>query len=94
MRGRKCHKDGGSVYTGPSRGAASSSDLSKDKPKTTPPVDQVAEGVCAPRRFDRPGRRLGGRAGSDVAPLSTAGKTVSPPAPGHMSQGGAAKDKK
>ena len=90
MRGRKCNS-GGSVFTGPSRGAKSASDLSPHKPEETPPVDYLAEGNASRRRFDRPGRKLGGRAGSDLAPLSTAGKVVSPPAEGQMASGGAAK---
>lgn len=92
MRGRKCHSNGGSVETGPSRGAKDASDLSSDKPKTAPPVDYLADGVPPRRRFDRPGRRLGGRTGADASPLSTAGKTVSPPQPGQMASGGAAKN--
>lgn len=76
----------------PSRGAVDASDLSKDKPKSTPPVDVLAEGAPSRRRYDRPGRKLGGRAGSDLAPLSTASKTISPAKPGHMASGGAAKN--
>lgn len=91
MRGRKCNS-GGSVFTGPSRGAKSASDLSPHKPEETPPVDYLAEGSASRRRYDRPGRKLGGRAGSDLAPLSTAGKVVSPPEPGQMASGGAAKN--
>ena len=76
MRGRKCNA-GGSVSTGPSRGAVDASDLSTHKPKTSGPVDYV-EGAPSRRRYDRPGRKLGGRAGSDLAPLSTASKTIAP----------------
>lgn len=36
----------------------------------------MAEGHAAKRRMDRPGRKMGGRCGSDKAPLSSAAKTT------------------
>lgn len=81
MRGRKGSKGDG---LGTPRPVASATPMLASLSTKAAPNDQAMEGITPRRRFDRPGRRLGGRTGADVAPLSTAGKTIEPPQPGHV----------
>lgn len=37
------------------------------------------DGMFAKKRFDRPGRKTGGRVGADTAPLSSAARMSKPP---------------
>lgn len=41
-------------------------------------ADHKVEGASAKKRFDRPGRKLGGRVGCEKAPLSGASRTSMP----------------
>jgi hypothetical protein len=41
--------------------------------------EHMVEGAQSPKRYDRPGRRFGGRVGADSSPLSQASMVSTPP---------------
>lgn len=71
MKGRKSNRGFKGISKGPKIPPAMpfGSDKSKDV-EEMPPV----MGGKARLRLDRPGRKLGGRVGADMAPMSTAAK--------------------
>lgn len=73
MRCRKGNSAGGVVTEPPAGGLAAYKNGGKSGFRS-----QLIEGSQGPRRHDRPGRRYGGRIGSDSAPLSQAADTTQP----------------
>jgi hypothetical protein len=60
----------------------------KAKKKDGGKVIGLMTGGAAKQRFDRPGRKSGGRVGANTSPLSTANTVVSAPSAPKTQQGG------
>lgn len=65
------------VYAGKGSNVVKEAEERKDGGRVKKDMGKV-EGKMHKMRLDRPGRKLGGRVGSDTSPLSSANKTEGP----------------